>query len=80
MIRINKIRFHSSDKLHNKFYVYTPAIAYLVKRPIQEKPLASIDVIMNCKTEEDLFKIGGCIAPKDGKITLEEYFRCMELN
>jgi hypothetical protein len=80
MIRISKVRYYSSDKLHNKFYVYTPSVTFLVKRPINEKPLASVDTIMNCKTEDDILKIGGAVAPKDGKITLEEYFVGMGLN
>lgn len=77
MIRISKVRFYGSDKFYNKFYVFTPMVTYLVKRPFQERPLTSIDVIMNCKTEDELFKIGGAVAPKDGKIPLDEYLKGM---
>jgi hypothetical protein len=35
---------------------------------------------MNCKTEKDLFSIGGCPAPKGGKFSLEEYLISKGLN
>jgi hypothetical protein len=74
MIKIAKIRFYNSDKYHNKYYVHTYCTAYIVKRPLTEKPLKSMDVIMGCKEEDDLFKIGAVLAPKGGKISLQEYF------
>lgn len=79
MIKITKIRYQGSEKLFNRFSVYTPLTTYMVKRPITEKSLTSIEVIMNCKNEEELFNIGGYIPPKDGKISLEEYFLNMGL-
>lgn len=80
MFSIKKVRFHGSEKSHNRFYVYTLTSEYLVRRPIGERPLKSIDLIMSCKTVEDLFKIGGTEAPKGGKISMEEYFQRMEIN
>jgi hypothetical protein len=74
MLKIAKVRFYNSDKYHNKYYVYTHCSSYIVKRPLDEKPLKSMDVIFSCKEEEDLFKIGACLPPKGGKISLQEYF------
>jgi hypothetical protein len=74
MLKIDKIRFHDCDKLSNRYYVYVSSIYYIVKRPSTEKPLTSINIIQNCKNEEDIFNIGGKLPPKGGKVTLQEYF------
>ena len=77
MFSIIKVRYNGAEKLNNRFNIYTSGKTYVVRRPISEKPLASVDIIMNCKTEEELINIGGSVAPKDGKMSLQEYFERM---
>lgn len=80
MLSIRKVRFHGTEKFFNRFYVYTASVEYVVRRPIGERPLRSVDIIMNCKSEEELFKIGGSEAPKGGKMSMDEYFERMGFN
>jgi hypothetical protein len=80
LIRIDKVRFHGSEKFHNRFIIYSGTISYIVRRPKNERPLISLEKIMKCKTESDLFNIGGTHAPKGGKFSLDEYFVSRGLN
>jgi hypothetical protein len=80
MIKIDKVRFNGSEKYYNRFYVYSGTISYVVRRPKAEKPLASVEKIMGCKSADDIFSIGGMLAPKGGKFSLEEYFQSRGIN
>ncbi|MDP4146279.1 MAG: hypothetical protein Q8936_17645 [Bacillota bacterium] len=79
-MQISKIRFNGSEKRYNRFFVYTNYFSYLVRRPAEERPLKSVDIIMNCKTEDEIFKIGGMIASELPKISLDEYMERYGLN
>jgi hypothetical protein len=80
MIKIDKVRFNGTEKFHNRFFVYSGTISYVVRRPISERPLTSVEKIMSCKSLEDLFSIGGTFAPKGGKFSLEEYLQSRGIN
>jgi hypothetical protein len=74
MFKISKVRYRSSEKNYNCFNIYTPFLSYIVKRPISEGLLKSMDKIMACKSLEEIIQIGGEEAPKTGKISLDQYF------
>jgi hypothetical protein len=80
MIKIDKVRFNSSEKFFNRFFVYSGTIYYVVRRPKSERPLHSVEKIMSCKSIEDLYTIGGTPAPKGGKFSLEDYLQSMGIN
>lgn len=80
MIKIDKVRFNGTEKYHNRFFVYSGTISYVVRRPKTERTLTSVEKIMNCKSVEDIFSIGGTLAPKGGKFSLDEYLQSRGIN